>query len=132
MSSSWGSSWPRDPTHVFYISIIGGEILCHECHLARLKVMIFWGNEKHSLLSCNLRKPPYFQKKKQTKKLHGKRNRQIWILQDKIEINIVKETLRWTKLNKQEYFIQGYCNRGKRAELSLSSTPLKHRIRKSV
>ena len=40
--------------------------------------------------------------------------------------------MHWTKLNKQEDFIQGYWNRGKRAELSLSSTPLKHRIGKSV
>lgn len=33
-------------------------------------------------------------------------------------------------LNIKEDFVQGYCNRGERPELSMSSTPLKQRAGK--
>ena len=33
MTCSWGSSLPRDRTHVSYVSCIGRRVLYHECHL---------------------------------------------------------------------------------------------------
>ena len=33
MSSSKGSVWPRDQTHVSYVSCIGRQVLYHERHL---------------------------------------------------------------------------------------------------
>ena len=33
VSSSRGSSWPRDWTHVSYVSCSARQVLCHYCHL---------------------------------------------------------------------------------------------------
>ena len=33
MPSSKGSSWPRDQTHISYVSCIGRQVLYHWCHL---------------------------------------------------------------------------------------------------
>ena len=33
ISSSRGSSWPKDQTHIYYISCIGRQVLYHYCHL---------------------------------------------------------------------------------------------------
>ena len=37
-SFSRGSSWPRDRTHVSYISCIGRQVLYHWCHLGSPKI----------------------------------------------------------------------------------------------
>lgn len=41
----------------------------------------------------------------------------------------VKENIALDKIMGKEDFIQGYCNRGVRPGLSLSSTPLKRKVR---
>ena len=38
MPFSRGASWPRDRTHVSYISCIGRHVLYHECHLGSLGI----------------------------------------------------------------------------------------------
>ena len=40
MPSSRGSSWPRDRTHISYISCIGWWILYHYCHLGIEVIMV--------------------------------------------------------------------------------------------
>ena len=37
LSSSKGSSWPRDQTHICYNSRVGRQVLCHESYLGRPK-----------------------------------------------------------------------------------------------
>ena len=40
MPSSWGSSWPRDRTHILYISFVGKRVLYHQCHLGSPCLMV--------------------------------------------------------------------------------------------
>ena len=47
MPSSKGSSWSRDWTCVSYISCVGRQILCHECHLGRPYIWITVLNSTH-------------------------------------------------------------------------------------
>ena len=46
MSSCKGSSWPRDRTHISYISCIGGCVLYHHCHLGSPEKAFFLSNKK--------------------------------------------------------------------------------------
>ena len=51
MPSFRGSSWPRDRTHIFYVSCTGRQVFFffnHQCHLGKVK------GERHSVVSKSL------------------------------------------------------------------------------
>ena len=50
MPSSRGSSWPRDQTHISWVSCIGRRVLYHECHLGNPILLTIQSLETQSFL----------------------------------------------------------------------------------
>ena len=52
MPSSRGSSWPRDQTHIAYVSCIGRQVVYHYCYLGSPFFQLYWGISSVQSLSC--------------------------------------------------------------------------------
>ena len=64
MPSSRGSSWPRDQTHISYVSCTGKRLPYHHCHLGSPSSLISQSHLIHFCLPCNLLCTTFWRKEK--------------------------------------------------------------------